>query len=1068
MDKFYSKDTERKVKEYWNENKIYERWVLKNVGRKKFNFLEGPPYTTGLPHLGHMWNRILKDVILRYFAKKGYEVKVRAGFDMHGLPIEEKVEKQLDIRNKKEIETKIGLSRFIKECKEFAYGNMLEFVKLYDTIAHWQDTDYVYMPIQNDYIEKVWEALRKAYEEGLIYEEQKPVWWCPRCQTPLSNQEIELGYMDPMYKKSKDPSIYVKFRSKEKENEYFIIWTTTPWTLTFNLGIMVNPDEKYAKIKVKSIFLKELEVEGENIKKIDLESENKEEFWIVSTNFLKTIKEKLKVDYEIVEEFYGYELEGKEYIHPFYEEMKDIIDKIKEEYPNSFKIWLSREYVNVEEGTGLVHSAPGCGFEDYEVGKKYNVKPFNTVDDEGIVRNIKAFDGWIAKKDDLKWINLLIKKKLLLLFELYEHDYPICWRCRSKVIIKLSNQWFINIGKIKEKLLMDLSEVNFIPSSAKIGFENVIKSAPDWVISRQRYWGIPLPIWRCKNGHIKIPKDVKELKKDAKRIYIAVKKSDYAKEMLKRYFNENKIRYINEISNISDLKNLFNESEDKDIIIVEKLNEKVLEEAEKEFYIVRSFGSKDYEMIWIYNYDLHIPEVDKYKMKCDVCGEKMERVKDVLDVWIDSGSATFATEVFPVDFIIEGYDQLRGWFYSLAVLGEIYFGKIPYKNVYVHGFVLDKEGRKMSKSLGNVVSPSDIIEKYPVDVARLYLSSITEAYEELTFRWEDLEVKKNSLNILWNTHIYLLEYCRYYNFNPTEYKPEKLEWEDRYMLYLLEKTKTELYSALDKYEIWKAGRILEKLFLELSRFYIKITRERIKEDYKTVLWVIYRVLYDTINLLSIITPHISEAIFLNLKESFGINKESIILEDLPEVNRELLDEELDKQKEILEYILEAGLRLRNSLRINIRKPLRSLYLYSDKGEIIEEIKELEKIIKESLNVREIMIAKEIDKEFEKIAKIDVYIKFDTYFDENLEKDWLYREIKRRLQEMRKKNGLRKSEKCKFIIYGDKKLIEILEENKNQLEKETDSEIIISDEKAGDKDYETFYIDNRKIEIKILI
>jgi len=1064
MDKFYSKNVEEKVKEFWRSKRIYEKWVLKNVGKKSFNFLEGPPYTTGLPHLGHMWNRVLKDVVLRYFAKKGYEVKLRAGFDMHGLPIEEKVEKKLDIRNKKEIETKVGLSKFIKECKEFAYGNMLEFVKLYNIIEHWQDTDYPYMPIQNDYIEKVWEVLRRAYEKGLLYEEQKPVWWCPRCQTPLSNQEIELGYIDPMYKKSKDPSIYVKFRSEEKENEYFIIWTTTPWTLTFNMGIMVNPDEKYVKIKTKKTYIKELSVEGEQIKDMKIEKENEEEFWIVSKNFLNKLKE-IGIEFEIVEEFYGKELEGKRYIPPLYEEMKEIVENIKKNYPNSYRIWLSREYVRVEEGTGLVHSAPGCGFEDYEVAKKYNVKPFSTVSEDGTIKEIKAFDGWKAKTDDFKWIDLLIKKRLLLFFEFYEHDYPICWRCRSKVIIKLSDQWFINIEKLKEGLLKDLTDINFVPNFAKTAFENVIKAAPDWVISRQRYWGIPLPIWKCKNGHIKIPKNIKELFKDAKKIYIAIKKSEYAKDMLKRYFDERKIKEVREINSFEDFKKLFNEVNEGDVILVEKFNEKILDDAEREFYIVRSLGSRDYEFLWVYNYDLHLPEVDKYKMKCDICNEEMERVRDVLDVWIDSGSATFATNTFPVDFVIEGYDQLRGWFYSLAVLGKIYFDKIPYKNVYVHGFILDKEGRKMSKSLGNVVSPLDILEKSTIDTARLYLSSITEAYEDLVFRWEDLEAKKNSLNILWNTHIYLIEYARYYNFNPKNYTPSKLEWEDRYMLHLLEKTKRDVYKALDNYEIWKAGRLLENLFLELSRFYIKITRERIKEDYKNVLWVIYRVLYDTINVLSIITPHISEAIFLNLKEAFGIEKESILLEDLPKIDESLIKEELEKQKEVLEHILEAGLRLRNKLGINVRKPLKRLYIYYNNKEVIREI---ERLIIEGLNVREIEMVDNLGEGFEKIEKEEIYIKYETSYSEELENEWLYRELRRRLQDIRKKENLRKGQKCKFIIYGDEKLLKIIENNKKSLEAETDSEITISKDLLKEENAKSVFIDNKELKVKIIV
>ncbi|MEM4882035.1 MAG: isoleucine--tRNA ligase [Nanopusillaceae archaeon] len=1042
MDKFYSKNIERFVKDYWKENNIYEEWVLKNLeSEKHFKFLEGPPYTTGSPHLGHTWNRILKDIILRYYSKKGYRVWIQAGFDMHGLPIEEKVESKLKI-TKKDIENKIELKNFIKECKNFAYGSLKEWIDFYINLAHWQDTDNSYMPIQNEYIEKVWECIAKAYENNLLYEAYKPVWWCPRCQTPLSNQEIEMGYSDAMYKKSIDPSIYVKFKLKDNENTYLLVWTTTPWTLTYNLGIMVNPKEKYAIIEVPEVYIKDLEIENDKILKLNLQiSNNKKEYWIVAEKFLEKLKEKFKIDYKVLKVVLGKELEGIEYIPIFYEELKEKIDEIKRKNVNAFKVWLSEEYVKVEEGTGLVHSAPGCGFEDYEVGLKYNVEPFNTVDEDGTIKDTGIFSGWKAKVDDFNWIKLLINKRYLVFFEFYEHDYPICWRCRNKVIIRSSPQWFINIKKIKDSLLLDLEDVKFIPDHAKKAFENVIKSAPDWVISRQRYWGIPLPIWKCKNGHIKIPKNIKEIKRDAKKIYIAIKKSEYAKRMLERYFRKDKIFEIPEIKNINELRQIFDKFEDESILLVQKFDEKIIKDAEEEFYVVRSFGKIDYELIRIYNYDLHVPEVDNIIIKCEICGEEMKRVKDVLDVWVDSGSATFATNVFPVDFIVEGLDQFRGWFYSLAVLGKIYYGKIPYKNVYVHGYVLDKEGRKMSKSLGNVVDPKTLMEKYNIDTVRYYLSSITEAYHDLSLNEEDIKVKQNNLNILWNCHNYLIEYCKYYNFNPTLYNPEKLEWEDRYMLHLLEKTKKEIYESLDNFEIWKIGRLCEKVFLELSRFYIKVTRNRIKEDYKTVLWVIYKVLIDLINIFSIVCPHICEAIFLNLKKVFNIEIKSIILENLPNIEEKYIDERIEKEKEIFEKVLEMGLRLRNMININIRRPLKKLEIYSEDIEINNILKKLVNLYKDLLNVKEISFTKSNRKTY--IEDNKIFLSYDTTFDEELEEEWIYRELRRNLQEIRKEMGLSKSQKCIFYIKGDEKVEKVILKYKNKLELETDSTIQLS-------------------------
>lgn len=1042
MDKKWSNKIEKDILKFWNENKIYEKWRFSQLNKPKFNFLEGPPYTTGSPHLGHLWNRSLKDIVLRYKAKKGYFVWVQSGFDMHGLPIEEKVEKKLNIKNKKDIE-KIGIEYFIKECKKFAYGSMLDFTKMYEVIAHWQDTDNPYLPIANEYIEKVWSLFKKAYEKGLLYEGEKPVWWCPRCQTPMSKQEIELGYMDAMYQQATDPSIYVKFRLKDKENTYLIIWTTTPWTLTFNLGVMVNPDIEYTFVEVPSIYLEDIIIDEENKKVLDLKFKinNNREVWIIAKDLVEKLMQKFGInDYKIIKIVKGYELEGLEYIPPFYEELKDILDKIKEQNPNAFTAWLSKEYVSIEEGTGLVHSAPGCGPEDYEVAQQYNVKPFNTVDDEGFARNLPLFEGWRAKYDDLKWVRKLIEKRSLIYFEFYKHDYPICWRCRNRLIIRATKQWFINVQKLKEGLISDLEEVNFIPEFAKDAFKNVIKSAPDWVVSRQRYWGIPLPIWKCENGHIYVVGSIEELKKltgkDLRKIYLVVKKSEYAENLLRIYFDNNKIIK----TKTENLLDIIKKAEDGTIIIIDSITDDLINKIEEEYVVVRSFGNKNYEILRIYNFDLHRPYIDSLIFKCPICNKTMKRIQDVIDVWIDSGSATFATNVYPVDFIVEGIDQLRGWFYALAILGKIYYGKIPYKNVYVHGFVLDSKGLKMSKSLGNVIEPKELIEKYGADAVRFYLSSSVKAYEDVRVDLKELENKFSSLNILWNIHNYLIEQARYYGINPKNVKPN-LRWEDYYMLHLLEKTKILVKDALENYELWKVGRLLESLYLELSRFYIKLTRERLQEDPETVLWVIYKVLLDTINMLSIVTPFISEAIFQNLKNSFGLEEESIHLLPWPEIEKEYINEEIEKEAEILKQILETGLRLRDKIKISLRWPLPELYIEIKDKEVEEIYKKLEDIIKTKLNVKKVNYVK-IPDNFEKVEETKFALAYNTKITEELEEEGYLRELQRELQEIRKKLGLRKGEKIIFIIETNEKIRKIIDNNINKLSKVTDSVILL--------------------------
>ncbi|BBL45196.1 isoleucine--tRNA ligase [Nanobdella aerobiophila] len=1056
----WNKSLEEEVRKFWRENFIYEKWILRNINKETFKFLEGPPYTTGMPHIGHAFNRTMKDIIIRYYNKKGYNIKNQAGFDMHGLPIEEKVEEKLKLKDKREI-YEIGVENFIRECFNFAYGSMNEFSKFYEDIAHWVDTDNPYLPITNEYIEKVWEALARGYEKNLVYEDKKPVWWCPRCQTTLSKQEIELGYEDPMYKKSIDNAIYVKFKSKNIKDTYFIIWTTTPWTLVYNLGIMINPELKYVKIKVPRVYIKELELDYNNHKtlRMDIEKEDNYEYWIIAKDALERLINKLNINYEIIEEYDGKDLEFEEYYPVFYEELNTYLDNIRNKEAGAFRLWLSKEYVNSLEGTGLVHAAPGCGPEDYEVGRKYNVSAFNTTDETGTIKELPYFNDLKAKKDDYEFIKKLIEKKALLYFEWYEHDYPICWRCRTKAIIRTTFQWFINVAKMKEKLLLDVEKVKFISEAAKNGFVNIIKSAPDWVISRQRFWGLTLPIWRDKNGHTKFVRDLEELSnltgKEFKKIYIIIKYNDYAEKMLKRYHNREFI-YEKDIKSKEEIINIFNKYNNNDIIIVNNFNKDLLKDL-NELYYVRSYGNRDYEIIYLYNYNLHRPHVDKYTFKCYICGEEMKRIPDVIDVWVDSGSATFATNNYPVDFITENYDQIKGWFYSLAVLGELYYDDIPYRNVYVGGYVNDALGRKMSKSLGNGVSPYEVIDKYGSDALRLYLGTIVEAYQDIAFKWEDLKTRYQSLNILINIYTYLIEYSRYYNINPAKLNINKFRWEDGYILNLIERSKRDIYYNLDQFNIWESGRILQKMINELSRFYIKSVRERIKQDPETVLYIIYRSLLEILNISAIIVPHISEYIYQKLREEYKLNEESILLIDIYKVNEELINDKIEEEHELFNYIIETGLRLRNELKINIRKPLKSIYIYSKSfSEALLSLinnKDINQLIKDYLNVKEI-IYQDPDKDY--IELNDIKIGYDINSYPELEEEWLYREIRRRIQDIRKENKLRKGQRAKIEIYSDNKVKDIILKYKDNLEKETDSTITIKDSKDSLNRSESIY------------
>lgn len=1038
--------------------------------------------------MGTALNKSMKDTICRFYRKIGYNVFDRPGFDMHGLPIEQKVEKILGI-NKKEIE-KIGIKNFVNKCREFSYGNMYNMIEEFKRMGVWMDWDNPYMTISNEYIERIWMILKKAYEKELIYEDKKVVHWCPRCQTALAKHEIEQGYNDPEYKPAIDPSIFVKFKLKDKENTYLLIWTTTPWTLTFNMGVMVNPNVEYVLVEVPKVYVKSI-----SNNESELVYKNEREYWIVAKDLLEKVMNKLKIkDYKVVDTFLGKELEGLEYVHPFYEELKKELEKIKRENPNAFKIWLSEEYVSTEEGTGLVHAAPGCGPEDFEVGKRYGVKAWNTTDEIGNIVGLKEFEGWKAKKDDMKWINKLIDKKILVYFELYKHDYPICWRCKERIIFRLTKQWYINVHKIKSKMLEENEKIRWIPPYVRKAFENVIQSAPDWVISRQRFWGIPIPIWRCKNGHSLVIGSRKELEKYTGKkfvnIYIVVKKSEYAKKLLNWMFKNIKSIEKEEIK-AEDIKNI---NEDT-VIFVKKFDEDELKKL-KDYYYLKASG-ENYDLYRIYNYDLHIPWVDSLEIKCPVCNEKMERVIDVLDVWIDSGGAFYAVfegieEVKPVDFILEGYDQLRGWFYSLLVEGVIFYDRSPYNTVYVHGFTLDALGRKMSKSLGNVVFPREIYNRFGSDTLRLYLVGATGPYEDLNFYIEDVKTKYNNLNVLWNIHRYLIEQCRFYNINPLKIKEEDLKFdvEEKYILSLLNRTLKELKEEMLKFNVYNVPRLLENLWLELSREYIKSVREKIQygDDIqrKTAIWTIYKVLFDTVNALSIVCPFITEKIYQNLKKEFGLKEESIHLLEFPEIKEEYINEELENKYKVAREIVEKVLRIRNKISYGVRWPLKKLLIYSKYN--LEEFKEF---LKKRCNVKEVIFLKELpDLEIKVIVKGGVegfdkikeiidkekpkellskilekgYLKFedilitrdilkfeikerggekveifssgivilDTRIDKELMLEGYLREFVRRVQEMRKKMGLVKKDKIILGVVTDKEVLDYIKKNLDRI------------------------------------
>ncbi len=1025
----WSNKIEDQILKFWVDNRIYEKWKLSLSKAPRFTYLDGPPYTTGSIHLGHAWGKAIRDAVMKFMRKTGHNVFDRPGFDMHGLPIEVKVEKALGIKTKKDVYT-VGPEKFVEKARIFSIENMSKMVEDFKRLGVFMDWDNPYMTITNEYIESIWFLFKKAEEKGLLYEGVKVSYWCPRCQTVLSRNEIELAKYEAWYKPKIDRSIYVKF--KTKDGRYLIIWTTTPWTLTFNLGVMVNPNETYCDVKVG------------------------DEIWILARNRVEELMKKWEIEnYEILREYPGKNLEGLEYEHVFKEELGEILENIKKESPKALTVWVSEEYVTVEDGTGLVHAAPGCGPEDQEVGERYGVKPFNTVDEEGIIRDLPHFEGLRAKIDDPKFIEMVRSKGLLVAEEDIEHDYPHCWRCQSPVIFRPIKQYFIDVQKIKESVISDLEKTYWVDGLGKEAMINVVKTAPDWNVTRQRFWGTPLPVWKCENGHRIVISSKDELAKLAGRkffnLYVIEKKSEYAKDLLEWYTG---IYENEEIKSKEEILSKLQEERDKVLWVKGEIDDSFYEDLKSKGYFVLRYKGSNYNITRIYNYDLHKGFLDSLELRCPVCGAKMKREPDVLDVWIDSGSSSWAVfehpkrEFYPADFIIEGYDQLRGWFYSLAVAGKVAVNEVPYKAVYTTGFVLDITGMKMSKSLGNIVSPQDVISRYGADALRMYLITSVGPFKDIRYNEQDVKTRYENLNVLWNIHKYLIDYSEYLGINPVEFVPSELDIEEKWMLSRLHRTLKQIKEEMEKYRVYKAARLLESLWLDLSRVYIKLTREKLNEgspeDKAKVLWTIYYSLINIINVGFLFVPFISEAIYQNLRQKFGLKEESIAFYDFPEISEDLINDELEESFKIFQELLEAGSRLREKIGVSLRWPLRALYVKENKEGVEERLKQFVDLIKKKLNVKEVVFGQLPDK-FTIDEDYNFSIAYDEELTDELIKEGMVREINRRIQNLRKSLGLRRGENIVVVFEGDDYVLDAVKKFKDRLEKMTDSTIMFRDE-----------------------
>ncbi|MEM5831198.1 MAG: isoleucine--tRNA ligase [Candidatus Aenigmatarchaeota archaeon] len=940
---------EEKILNFWEENKIYYKQKEKLKNKKIFYFLDGPPYATGYIHMGTALNKILKDFFIRIYKMYGFNVWDQAGYDTHGLPIEYQVEKQLNFKSKKDIEN-FGIENFIKECKNFATKFIGVMNSQFKNLGVWMNFDNPYLTLTNEYIEGAWYTFKEAYKKGYLFKGFYPVHICPRCETVLAYNEIE-------YEELEDPSIYVLFKLKE-EDKYLIIWTTTPWTLVDNEAIMVKPSAKYVEVKVN------------------------DKIYIVAKDLLeKLAKEFNWANYEIIREFEGKELEFKEYEHPF----SDLLEFDKS---NIYKVILSERFVSLTEGSGLVHAAPAHGKEDYIVCKEYNLPIINSVNING------TFNFGIFKDKRIKEVNEIVIKILrernaLLKEEKIKHEYPICWRCKSPLYIITINQWFFKVTEFRDKLLEENEKVIWYPNSAKYRMKDWLQNLSDWPISRQRYWGIPLPIWECKNcGNIKVIGSVKELG-----------------------------------------------------IEIE---------------------------------DLHRPYIDQIKLKCEKCENEMERIKDVLDVWFDSGVAPWASiglhknkklfkKFWPVQLEIEGPDQIRGWWNSQIITSYMTFEEAPYRRIIMHGFVLDAHGRKMSKSLGNIVAPEEVIEKYGRDVLRAYFL-LGFPWEDYYFDWKEVEEINRKLNIIRNVFNFIKLYVNK--------KPEKknLKIEDKYILSKLHNLILQYNQALKNYELDKLF-VLNKKFFEflvedVSRFYIKIIRDRVwinynGKDKEGALYTLLEIFDKSLKILAPITPFLAEYYYQEI--SFIKNFESVHLENYPKPKKSFIKNEIENIVEVAKKIIQDILEARNKAKIKIRQPLKKVIIVYKKEEI-KNAKKAKRIISILTNVKKIEFKNsfEAKEDYEIIDTENYTVYLYKKIDKKLKEEGILREIIREIQEVRKKENLSIFEKINIAIdISNEEIKKLIEKHKEIIENETNS--ILFFEKASKYELD---LDGIKIFIEI--
>lgn len=1018
------------------EKEIANLWTARNVIKKNFDmnqdgeyftFYDGPPTANGKPHIGHILTRVMKDIIPRYKVMKGYKVIRKAGWDTHGLPVELEIEKKLGISGKEQIE-EYGVEKFVKECKEsvFTYVSMWE--KMTEQIGYWVDMENPYVTYHNPYIESVWWALKQMWDKGLLYEGHKVMPYCPRCGTALSSHEVAQGYKDV-----KDLTAIAKFKVADEENKYILAWTTTPWTLPSNLALCINKAYTYIEAKVN------------------------DEILILAKDLAPKV---LGEDFETVREFQGAELLGTKYeqLMPF--------GKVE---GKAFEV-IHGDYVTLSDGTGVVHIAPAYGEDDSLVAKANGITFINLVDKAGkFVEEVTPWAGKFVKKCDESICKWLEENNKLFKAEKHLHSYPHCWRCDTPLLYYPKESWFVAMTTLRDKLIENNNKINWYPDNIRTGrFGKFLENVIDWGISRDRYWGTPLPIWQCECGH---------------------------KEC---------------IGSIEELKN-------KGINVPEDI-------------------------------ELHKPYIDEVHLNCPECGKEMERVKEVIDCWFDSGSMPFAQlhypfenkelfeQNYPAQFISEAVDQTRGWFYTLLAISTAVFDRNPFENCIVLGHVLDKKGLKMSKSKGNVVDPFEVLASEGADATRWHFYTASAPWLPTRFSTDDVsEAGRKFLSTLWNVYSFYVLYADLDKFNPTEYADFVSDnVMDKWIMSKLNTLVKDVDDKLNSYDITNAALAIEDFTDELSNWYVRRNRARywsetLTDDKIGAYVTLYRVLTTLVKVSAPFVPFITEEIYQNLVVNLDPKaEESVHLCLWPEVNEKAIDKNLEAEMDLAYKIVKLGRSARNGANIKNRQPLSKMLVSTDSlpvyygdiiidelnikavefgadlsthvnfeikpnlpvlgrayGKMIPQIRkeigarnqmELAQTIQNGgvvtinvdgteieLNKENLLVTMQGLEGYAFAGEGSIGVVLDTHISDELREEGHVREMISKIQNMRKESGFQVADKIKLYVSDNEMLMDVIKKFDETIKRDTLTEEIIF---AANREYTETTINGEKLNMAV--